>query len=113
MTQISTHILDLSLGQPAPNVPLRVERQYAGHWRLLASARTDRDGRCSRLLPEEEGLSAGVYRLSFDTAAYFAARDLESLYPVVEITFQVRDGEQHFHLPLLLSPYGFSTYRGS
>ncbi len=114
MTRISTHVLDIAQGQPAKNVPVRLERrEAAGEWRLLAAARTDQDGRCSQLLPEKEALTLGVYRLVFETAAYFAARKVDGLYPLVEITFQVREGEQHFHIPLLLSPNGYTTYRGS
>ena len=93
---------------------MRLERRdEAGIWRLLASARTDQDGRCAQLLPAKEALTPGLYRLGFETATYFAARKLDGLYPLVEITFHVRDGEQHFHIPLLLSPSGYTTYRGS
>ncbi len=114
MKRISTHILDLTQGKPATAVPVRLEKQNsAGDWRLVAAARTDNDGRCSELLPEAEDLSAGVYRLIFDTGSYFARQKVDALYPVVEITFQAREGEQHFHIPLLLSPNGYSTYRGS
>jgi 5-hydroxyisourate hydrolase len=91
-----------------------LERQEnSGNWRALESASTDPDGRCVQLLPEGELLSPGVYRLVFQPAGYFAAQKIESLYPVVEITFQVRDGESQFHIPLLLSPNGYTTYRGS
>src|SRR5271165_1375221 len=114
MTRVSTHVLDIASGQPAAGVPVRLERRDAsGMWRLLGAARTDQDGRCARLLPEKEALTPGLYRLGFETATYFAARDLDGLYPLVEITFQVRDGEQHFHIPLLLSSNGYTTYRGS
>jgi 5-hydroxyisourate hydrolase len=113
-TRISTHVLDIALGQPAKDIPVRLERQDgAGNWRLLASANTDQGGRCAQLLPDNEALVPGVYRLGFDTASYFGERKLEGLYPLVEITFQVRDVEQHFHIPLLLSPNGYTTYRGS
>jgi 5-hydroxyisourate hydrolase len=109
MKRISTHILDLVRGKPAADVPVRLERQdSSGDWRLLNSAPTDQEGRCPQLLPESDDLSAGVYRLTFDTASYFAA-----LYPVVEVTFRVQQGELHFHIPLLLSPNGYTTYRGS
>jgi 5-hydroxyisourate hydrolase len=111
--RISTHVLDIAQGQPANDVPVVLERREAGNWRLLASARTDPDGRCAQLLPANEELTPGVYRLSFDTAAYFAARNLEGLYPLIEITFHVRNPQQHFHIPLLLSPHGYTTYRGS
>ena len=78
----------------------------------LQSASTDQDGRCAQLLPEGD-LSAGVYRLVFDTAHYFAAQKITGLYPVVEVTFHVRDGESQFHIPLLLTANGYTTYRGS
>jgi len=111
---ISTHVLDIAQGQPATDLPVRLERRDAsGVWRLLAAARTDQDGRCSQLLPEKETLTPGLYRLGFETATYFATRKLEGLYPLVEITFQVRVGEERFHIPLLLSPNGYTTYRGS
>lgn len=114
MKRISTHVLDIARGRPAEGVPVRLERQEAsGNWRALTSASTDPDGRCAQLLPESEILRAGVYRLVFDPASYFAAQKIASLYPVVEITFQVRDGESQFHIPLLLSPNGYTTYRGS
>ncbi len=114
MKRISTHILDLTHGKPAPDVPVRLERQEAsGGWRLLASVRTDGDGRCGQLLPETEDLSPGLYRLAFDTASYYASQKTDGLYPVVEITFRVRKGESEFHIPLLLNPNGYTTYRGS
>jgi len=114
MSRISTHILDLVQGHPASNVPVRLERKEAsGDWRLLASALTDNDGRCTELLPEAHALTAGLYRLTFDTESYFAAKKLAALYPVVEVTFRVQEQETHFHIPLLLSPNGYSTYRGS
>ena len=114
MNRISTHVLDTAQGRPAKDVPVRLERQESpGEWRLLSSSRTDGDGRCPQLLPENEILRAGTYRLAFDTASYYLAHKIQGLYPVVEITFQVRDGESHFHIPLLLSPHGYTTYRGS
>jgi 5-hydroxyisourate hydrolase len=113
MSRISTHILDLMRGRPANDVPVRLEHQQSpGNWRAVGSARTDQDGRCSQLLPTDN-LSPGVYRLSFDTGAYFDAQKLAGFYPVVEVTFQVRSGESQFHIPLLLSANGYTTYRGS
>jgi 5-hydroxyisourate hydrolase len=113
MKRISTHVLDTSRGKPANDVPVRLERQdAAGTWQLLHSARTDQDGRCAQLLTADE-LPAGVYRLVFDTASYFKAVNANGLYPLVEVIFRVGDGESQFHIPLLLSPNGYTTYRGS
>ena len=114
MKRISTHVLDTALGEPAKDVAVRLEKQGAsGIWVVLGSSRTDSDGRCGQLLPDSEGFLPGFYRLSFETANYHAAHKVAGLYPVVEITFQVRQGEEQFHIPLLLSPFGYSTYRGS
>lgn len=114
MKRISTHVLDTSSGKPAVAVSVRLERREpSGDWRRLSSAMTDPDGRCTQLLPEMEALAEGTYRLTFDIADYFAAQGVHSLYPYVEISFQVGKGESHFHIPLLLSPYSYSTYRGS
>jgi len=111
--KISTHILDLVLGKPATGVAVRLEKQEQSGWRLLASQRTDRDGRCGQLLPSGADLAAGFYRLAFDISGYYEAQKVTPLYPVVEVTFQVRDGETDFHVPVLLSPNGYTTYRGS
>jgi 5-hydroxyisourate hydrolase len=113
MKRISTHILDLALGKPASDVPVRLEKYEPSGWRMLASQRTDPDGRCGQLLPQGCDLSEGSYRLAFDTASYYAAQKVDALYPLVEVTFRVRDGETQFHIPLLLSPNGYTTYRGS
>jgi 5-hydroxyisourate hydrolase len=114
MKSISTHILDMVHGKPARDVPVRLEKQNAaGNWRLITSARTDQDGRCAQLLPEGEDLSAGIYRLTFDTRSYHALQRVDALYPFVEVTFQAQGGESHFHIPLLLSPNAYTTYRGS
>jgi 5-hydroxyisourate hydrolase len=112
--RISTHVLDTVRGKPAANVLVRLERREpSGSWLSLGSARTDHDGRCEQLLNDGTVLSTGHYRLAFDTASYFAAEKIEGLYPSVEVAFQVRDGESRFHIPLLLSPNGYTTYRGS
>lgn len=111
--RISTHILDLNRGKPAANVPVRLDRQDSeGYWHMLNSSHTDQDGRCAQLLPDGE-LIPGLYRLHFDTATYFDAQHIETIYPSVEITFRVRPGESHFHIPLLLNANGYTTYRGS
>jgi 5-hydroxyisourate hydrolase len=111
---ISTHVLDTARGKPAGGVPVRLDWEEAPErWKLLGSATTDQDGRCGQLLPKDESLRAGKYRLSFDTEHYFAAQKIAGLYPLVQIVFSVREGEVHFHIPLLLGPFGYTTYRGS
>jgi 5-hydroxyisourate hydrolase len=113
MNRISTHILDLSLGKPAAGVPVQLEKQEStGTWLSLSSSQTDQDGRCAQLLKDDK-LAVGLYRLHFDTGRYFAARKIETLYPFIEITFHVREGESHFHIPLLLNANGYTTYRGT
>ena len=114
MKRITTHVLDTARGKPASDLPVRLERkEVSGGWMLLGSSRTDHGGRCGQLVPDDKVLSAGLYRLAFDTASYFAAEKIDGLYPVVEVTFQVREGESHLHIPLLLSPNGYTTYRGT
>ena len=112
MSQITTHILDTSSGKPAADVPLKLEKKTADGWQILADGRTNADGRVSDLLPKDAVLPVGVYKMTFDTEGYFAAQNLPTFYPYVEISFYVRDGG-HYHIPLLLSPFGFTTYRGS
>jgi 5-hydroxyisourate hydrolase len=114
MKRISTHVLDTTQGKPAKDVMVRLQRKESdGQWVELRSSRTDADGRCGQLLPENDFLCAGLYRLLFDTASYHAAQNIDTFYPVVEINFQVRTGESNLHIPLLLSPNGYTTYRGS
>jgi 5-hydroxyisourate hydrolase len=113
MSHITTHVLDLSLGRPAANVPVILEAQStSGQWTETARGATDNDGRL-RDWPAAKEVPAGTYRLTFDTRAYFAGRKIASLYPQIMIVFEVRDAQEHYHIPLLLSPFGYSTYRGS
>jgi 5-hydroxyisourate hydrolase len=113
MGEITTHVLDISIGRPAAGVPVILEiEKIGGGWRELSRGATDGDGRLRHLLASGS-LVEGNYRLTFDTQGYFQTRKVESLYPQVTIVFQVRDAEQNYHVPLLLSPYGYSTYRGS
>jgi 5-hydroxyisourate hydrolase len=114
MNRISTHVLDTSLGRPASGVPARLERlESSGAWLELAFGRTDEDGRCAQLLPPDNSLKPGQHRITFDTGSYYAGQGVSGLYPVVEIIFEVRAGESQFHIPLLLSPNSYTTYRGS
>jgi 5-hydroxyisourate hydrolase len=114
MSAITTHVLDTGRGRPAGGVAVRLEvRAEAGGWEMLGGGETDADGRLRTLLPEGSWLEAGVYRLTFETAAYFEAQGVEGFYPEVSIVFAVRAPAEHYHVPLLLSPFGYSTYRGS
>ena len=110
---ISTHILDTALGRPATGVPITLARLTDGTWSSLNEATTDADGRCKHLLPATETLQPGIYRVHFETIAYYRQHKLDGLYPYVEIVFTVTEGEQHYHIPLLLTANGYTTYRGS
>jgi hydroxyisourate hydrolase len=113
MSAITTHVLDLAAGRPASGVAVRLELRGDGGWRELARAATDADGRARSLLATERPLAAGVYRLTFDLAPYFAARGGECFFPEAAVVFEVKDPRVHHHVPLLVSPFGYSTYRGS
>lgn len=113
MSPITTHVLDTSLGEPAEGVVVTLailddhdNASPVGH------GVTNADGRVASLLPAGQA-EPGVYRLTFETTAYFAHSHRESFYPRIEITFHVTEASEHYHVPLLLSPYGYSTYRGS
>jgi 5-hydroxyisourate hydrolase len=111
---ISTHVLDTARGRPAANVPVVLERvDSSGANREITRARTDADGRVRELVPHGASVEAGAYRLTFGTAEYFAGVGVEAFYPSVVILFTVREPGEHHHVPLLLSPFGYSTYRGS
>jgi 5-hydroxyisourate hydrolase len=112
---ISTHILDTALGRPANDVPVSLARWEHHLWVTLSDSnlRTDADGRARQLLSEGASLATGLYRIRFDTAVYYEAQRLTGLYPFVEIAFEVRDSEAHYHIPLLLTANGYTTYRGS
>jgi 5-hydroxyisourate hydrolase len=113
LSPITTHVLDTSLGRPAAGVGVVLEVGEGGGWRELARGRTDADGRCRDLLPPGTRLARGVHRLSFDSGAYFATRSVATFYPFVTVVFEVQEPSEHYHVPLLLSPFGYSTYRGS
>jgi 5-hydroxyisourate hydrolase len=114
MSAITTHILDTARGRPGAGVSIKLERRSDdGGFIELGRGATDADGRLRTLLSPGEALSEGFYRLTFDTGSYFAALGVEGFYPEVSVIFEVRDPAQHYHVPLLLSPYGYSTYRGS
>lgn len=108
MGTLSTHVLDTSAGRPAEGVPVQL-RSADGS--LVGEGRTDADGRVASIGPDR--LEAGDYSLRFDTAAWFTAAGTTGFYPEVTITFTVAEGGEHYHVPLLLNPFGYSTYRGS
>ncbi|HET6560981.1 MAG TPA: hydroxyisourate hydrolase [Marmoricola sp.] len=108
MSAVTTHVLDTALGRPAAGVPVRL---FDGDGALLARASTNSDGRVPSLGPDE--LETGNYRLVLDTAAYFDSTGQTGFFPSVSIVFDLADPGQHYHVPLLLSPFAYSTYRGS
>lgn len=111
VSHITTHVLDSVRGLPAPGVAVQLFAQREDDWELIADAVTDGDGRARQLGPE--AVPAGVYRLRFDTGAYFASSDTPTFFPEALLTFVVDDEQRHYHVPLLLSPFAYSTYRGS
>jgi 5-hydroxyisourate hydrolase len=113
MSQITTHVLDTTRGKPAAGVPISLFSQSEGRWTLLAQGVTNQDGRIAGLLDDSVKLSEGVYRMHFETNAYFDAMEEKGFYPFVDVVFELDAGGTHYHIPLLLSAYGYSTYRGS
>ena len=112
MSQITTHILDTTKGKPAANVTIALLRQVGDNWQEIARGVTNKDGRIADLLPQETQLELGIYKMKFFTREYFAQDDTANFYPLVEIIFDVASAE-HYHVPLLLNPFGYATYRGS
>jgi 5-hydroxyisourate hydrolase len=114
MSTISTHILDTSRGRPAASVAVALEVLNAGEgWSRLAEAETDADGRVTQFGLSESQLIPGTYRLVFLVAKYFESINEQSFYPEVVVTFLIEAASEHYHVPLLISPFGYSTYRGS
>lgn len=114
MSAITTHILDISTGRPAAGVPVTLEfKSQSKGWEQVGSGETDNDGRIADLLDVKTPFVPGHYRITFDTGIYFAGQETEAFYPHVTVIFTVRNADQHYHVPLLLSPFGYSTYRGS
>jgi len=123
---ITCHVLDSSVGKPAPNVEVRLQEYHAGvlgtgtdAFYQLGYGKTNADGRCIDLLLDKEGKIAtelkagGLYKIVFKTKEYFENTGRDSFYPWAEITFEVKNPSEHYHIPLLISPYSFTTYRGS
>ena len=113
MSAITTHVLDITRGLPAQGVRIELEQKQGGEWLALGSGVTNSDGRLSDLLPRESTLRPGLYRLRFLTGEYFSRFGIAALHPFIEIVFDARDEGANYHIPLLLSPHAYSTYRGS
>lgn len=111
-SQVTTHVLDTSAGKPARGVGVSLFRYADPGWQKIASGRTNEDGRVAELLPAGVKMENSKYKLLFDTDAYFGANAQRSFYPEVQIVFSIND-DSHYHVPLLLNPFGYSTYRGS
>ena len=113
MSQITTHVLDTTRGLPAPNLPITLFAQTSNGWHKLASGITNTDGRVAGLLADDVVLAAGIYRMHFAAKTYFAANNEQGFYPYVDIVFELDGSGKHYHIPLLLTAFGYSTYRGS
>ncbi len=109
---ITTHVLDTSLGIPGKNIAIELERRDGATWQLVGAGITDSDGRLRTLTPQGP-VQPATYRIRFQIAPYFESHGTKAFFPLVEIQFTVVDGDAHYHVPLLLSPFGYSTYRGS
>lgn len=112
MTPITTHVLDTSIGKPAAEILVQLFRIDGDQPILIGASATDRDGRAREIGTGWE-LLRGRYRLHFEVASYFTAQDKQIFYPEVSIDFLIEDVQAHYHVPLLISPFGYSTYRGS
>ncbi len=112
MSQITTHVLDTSLGAPGQGIGIELEAPMNGEWKVKGKGTTNEDGRIGDLLSKEEILPPGVYRMVFHTGDYYKKQEIKTFYPTVVIYFEVFD-DSHYHVPLLLNPFGYSTYRGS
>lgn len=112
MSSISTHVLDLVRGGPAVGVQVTLERLEGESWVEIASGRTDGDGRIKDLVPRGAS-EQGTFRITFQTGAWFDESGVRGFYPFVPVVFHIPEVGQHYHVPLLLGPYGYSTYRGS
>jgi 5-hydroxyisourate hydrolase/2-oxo-4-hydroxy-4-carboxy-5-ureidoimidazoline decarboxylase len=110
--QLTTHVLDTAIGKPGKDISIRLQIPVNGVWQTIAQGITNADGRIADLLPAQKMLAHGNYKLVFDTGNYFAAQKIKGFYPEVEIQFIVFD-DAHYHVPLLINPFGYSTYRGS
>jgi len=112
MSRITTHILDTTIGKPAERVTIILYGGQNDEWTELARGITNPDGRIADLLNKDDLLHYGIYKMRFETKDYFDKRHVKTYYPYVEIIFEI-ESDQHYHIPLLLNPFGYTTYRGS
>jgi len=113
MGQITTHVLDTAKGQPAEGIKISLQRPVGdGQWEDITTGVTNSDGRVPNFMADGQTIEPGMYRMLFDTKTYFENIGTKGFYPEVSVSFEITDGE-HYHIPLLLSPFGYSTYRGS
>ena len=112
--QLSSHILDISKGMPAADVKITLQKQIQGNqWQMLAEKQTDKNGRVADFLPQTDGIDhIGVYKLKFYVEPYFQSQQMDTFYPYIEVVFEIKD-DKHYHVPITLSAYGYSTYRGN
>ncbi|SAF10546.1 5-hydroxyisourate hydrolase [Enterobacter cloacae] len=110
---LSVHVLDQQTGMPPSDVTVTLEKQEQDKWTQLASGKTDQDGRIKSLYPQDQDMQPGVYKVTFKTAEYFRGKKLDSFFPEVPVLFTVTRTNEKLHIPLLLSQYGYSTYKGS
>ena len=112
MSQITTHILDTTKGKPATGVRISLYQQHNEQWQEIGIGTTDHDGRVMDMLKKDAWLDNGIYKMKFETGEYFNKQGIQSFYPYVDIVFKV-NAKEHYHIPLLISPHGYNTYRGS
>ncbi|MDY1037517.1 hydroxyisourate hydrolase [Lelliottia sp. CFBP8978] len=110
---LSVHILNQQTGIPSPDVTVTLEKQQQNSWTTLASGKTDQDGRIKSLYPQDQDMQPGVYKVTFKTGDYFHSQKMNTFFPEVPVLFTVTKSNEKLHIPLLLSQYGYSTYKGS
>ena len=110
---LSVHVLNLENGLPSPGINVTLEKHVGQNWQPLSQGVTNEQGRIGALFPAKQALEAGEYRVVFKTGEYFNKLGRDTFFPEIPVIFEVKNADQHYHIPLLLSPYGFSTYRGS
>lgn len=113
MSPITTHVLDTSSGRPGSGIEVALQIRAGGEWKQVGNGVTDANGRCSTLTAADGRIEPGTYRLLFAVGAYYRAQRIETFYSEIPVVFEVLHRETHYHVPLLISPFGYSTYRGS